>query len=150
MVPMHWMARYGKTTPFKHLDLVELRNPWNSLLSRTPASFEGGENSNDPRRCTAQSSQTGKRCKNASIPGGRVCRYHGGAAPQVIKKAQERIRELEHPAVDAIAKILDPKSPSSDAARLSAAHDILNRCGHKQPEQVELTSSTTVDVSKLS
>jgi len=31
------------------------------------ASFKGGENSTDPRRCMAHSSQTGKRCKNASI-----------------------------------------------------------------------------------
>jgi hypothetical protein len=53
----------------------------------TMASFKGGENSTDPRRCTAHSSQTGKRCKNASILGGRVCRYHGGSAPHVQKKA---------------------------------------------------------------
>src|SRR5262245_19438120 len=91
---------------------MELRDPWNSLVNRTMASFKGGEHSNDPRRCTAQSSQTGKRCKNASIPGGRVCRYHVGAAPQVVKRAQERIRELEHPALDALTKLLDPKRSS--------------------------------------
>ena len=85
-----------------------------------------------------------------SFPASRVCRYHGGAAPQVIKRAQERIRELEHPALDAIAKILDPKSLSSDTARLSAAHDILDRCGYKQAKHVEVKTSTTVDVSKLS
>jgi hypothetical protein len=38
------------------------------------ASFKDGDNSTDPRRCTAHSRQTRKRCKNASIPGGRVCR----------------------------------------------------------------------------
>jgi hypothetical protein len=74
------------------------------------ASFKGGENSTDPRRCTAHSSQTGKRCKNASTPGGRVCRYHGGGAPQVRKAAAERLRELEHPAIDMLATILGEKT----------------------------------------
>src|SRR4029450_13798083 len=41
------------------------------------ASFKGGENSTDPRRCTAHSSQTGKRCKKCvdsrwpNLPGSR-------------------------------------------------------------------------------
>src|SRR6478672_171679 len=87
---------------------MELRNPWNSRLKYLGmASFKGGENSTDPRRCTAHSSQTGKRCKNASIPGGRVCRYHGGAAPHVQKKAAERLRAFEHPALDVFQRVLE-------------------------------------------
>lgn len=39
------------------------------------------------RRCTATSKQTGKPCGNAAIPGGLVCRHHGGGAPQVRARA---------------------------------------------------------------
>ena len=42
-------------------------------------------------RCKANRSKDGKRCKNGSILGGSVCRYHGGAAPQVQAKARERL-----------------------------------------------------------
>jgi hypothetical protein len=123
----------------------------------TMASFKGGENSTDPRRCTAHSSQTGKRCKNASIPGGRICRYHGGAAPHVQKKAAERLLALEHPAIDAMARILDPKQTAwTRATRLSAstvaaiAKDVLDRTGHKQPEKLEIEPRKTIDVRRLS
>src|SRR4029450_1249854 len=86
---------------------MELRNPRNPRLKYlTMASFKGGETSTDPRRCTAQSSQTGKRCKNAAILGGRVCRYHGGAAPQVQLKAAEHLQALERPAIDWIERLL--------------------------------------------
>jgi hypothetical protein len=46
---------------------MELRDPWNSRIEYLlMASFKGGDNSTDPRRCTAHSRQTGKRSKNAS------------------------------------------------------------------------------------
>src|SRR5215207_2576947 len=34
--------------------------------------------------------QTGQRCKRKAIPGGTVCRWHGGAASQVKVKAAIR------------------------------------------------------------
>jgi len=43
----------------------------------------------DADRCTATASSTGERCKQPAIPGGNVCRFHGGAAPQVEQKARE-------------------------------------------------------------
>jgi hypothetical protein len=102
----------------------------------TMASFKGGENSTDPRRCTAHSSQTGKRCKNASILGGRICRYHGGAAPHVQKKAVERLRALEHPAIDVLARFLTaPELATTFSAMLhpsivlNAAKIVLDRTG---------------------
>jgi hypothetical protein len=119
------------------------------------ASFKDGDNSTDPRRCTALSRQTGKRCKNASIPGGRVCRYHGGAAPQVQKRVNERLRELEYPAIDALARMLEPPSPNNlyvAALRagtvLNAAKTVLDRTEKlyiaKPPDD------TLIDVTKLS
>ncbi|HEX3840808.1 MAG TPA: hypothetical protein VHU85_08455 [Acidimicrobiales bacterium] len=46
-------------------------------------------------RCTATAKQTGKRCKNHPAVGALVCRFHGGAAPQVKAKAVERLVEAE-------------------------------------------------------
>jgi hypothetical protein len=100
------------------------------------------------------SSQTGKRCQNASIPGGRVCRYHGGAAPQVQRKATDRLRELEYPAVEAIARMLEPpsaKNPHAAALRastvLGAAKSVLD---HTLDEEDKPPANTLIDVSTLS
>jgi hypothetical protein len=41
-------------------------------------------------RCSAISKQTGEQCKRKAIPGGTVCRYHGGNAKQVKAKAAVR------------------------------------------------------------
>ncbi|MGH9345059.1 MAG: terminase small subunit [Terriglobia bacterium] len=43
------------------------------------------------RKCSAKSKQSGARCKQPAIAGGTVCRWHGGAAPQVKRKAEERL-----------------------------------------------------------
>jgi hypothetical protein len=40
-------------------------------------------------QCRA-TSRAGKRCKNKAIPGGAVCRFHGGASPHVASKAAVR------------------------------------------------------------
>jgi uncharacterized protein YjbJ (UPF0337 family) len=48
----------------------------------------------DPDRCTATAKSTGERCKQPAIPGGEVCRFHGGAAEQVENKAQERLDKM--------------------------------------------------------
>jgi hypothetical protein len=42
------------------------------------------------RKCSAHR-RDGQPCGNYAIVGGRVCRIHGGAAPQVRKKAGERL-----------------------------------------------------------
>jgi hypothetical protein len=41
-------------------------------------------------QCKALSKQTGQRCKRKAIPGGEVCRWHGGAAKQVRARAGVR------------------------------------------------------------
>jgi hypothetical protein len=40
-------------------------------------------------QCKA-TARTGKQCKNKAIPGGTVCRFHGGASPHVASKAAVR------------------------------------------------------------
>jgi len=65
--------------------------------------------SDDARRCTAKSKQTGKRCRQPAAPGRRVCHYHGarGGAPKgnlngllhgayakrVLNQEEQRIRD---------------------------------------------------------
>jgi len=60
----------------------------------------------EPRRCTAKS-RTGP-CKKAPIRGGMVCDRHGGRAPQVKRKAAERLADL-----------IDPDRALREAARLA-------------------------------
>lgn len=75
---------------------------------------------NDPaRRCKATSIHSKQRCKRAAIPGGFVCPGHGGSAPQVRAKAQERLadlidpdrvlREAAHIAYSDLTKLFDQK-----------------------------------------
>jgi hypothetical protein len=46
-------------------------------------------------RCTANSKQTGDRCQKYAVDGATVCRYHGGNARQVKRKADQRVIERE-------------------------------------------------------
>jgi hypothetical protein len=45
-------------------------------------------------QCKAISKGSGQRCKRKAIPGGEVCRYHGGSARQVKVKAAIRAEVL--------------------------------------------------------
>ncbi len=82
-------------------------------------------------RCTAKANSTGKNCRRRAIKGGRVCQVHGGAAPQVKRKAAERLRELEHPAIDRIKKTINREGDESAAVALTASMNLLDRTGHK-------------------
>jgi hypothetical protein len=46
-------------------------------------------------KCTAKSKQTGKRCGQYPVPGCKVCRFHGGKAPQVEKAAEVRAAKMQ-------------------------------------------------------
>lgn len=61
----------------------------------------------DPMRCSARSKQSGVQCKRTPIPGGTVCRYHGGMAPQVQAKAKERLAALAPKAIQVMDALLD-------------------------------------------
>lgn len=52
-------------------------------------------NPDSPRRCTGTAKSTGERCRNPAIPGGTVCRIHGGKAPQVQAAAERRLVRAE-------------------------------------------------------
>ena len=77
--------------------------------------------------CTAHSRQTGLQCGNRPIPGGTVCRFHGGGAPQVRRAAELRLAELVAPAIATLAREMATADASAD--RIRAARDILDRAG---------------------
>lgn len=75
---------------------------------RGPVKAKNPMESADPMdgRCTA-TNRRGERCGRRPIPGGYVCKMHGGAAPQVIAKAEERL-EMHYPkAVRVAGELLD-------------------------------------------
>jgi hypothetical protein len=67
---------------------------------------------NKTPRCSARSSRTGQPCKKAAITGMRVCRTHGGAAPQAREAARRRMAFLVDPGLRCLEAILnDPDHP---------------------------------------
>lgn len=51
-----------------------------------------------PPQCKARSRAEGRpQCKRTAIPGGVVCRYHGGASGHVKRAAEERLKDLIDP-----------------------------------------------------
>jgi hypothetical protein len=83
---------------------------------------------NEPKaqRCTAHSKSTGKQCGRTAIPGGNVCRYHGGNAPQVRKAAAARLRAMVDPALGVLDYAMKRKSRKLKEA-ISAAKEVLDR-----------------------
>lgn len=66
------------------------------IISRTPWS----------QRCTATAKGSGQRCQHYAIRGGTVCYQHGGAAPQVKRKAAERLTEARDLAIERLKECL--------------------------------------------
>lgn len=98
----------------------------------------------DAKRCTAKSKQSGQRCKRSPHPGAKVCVIHGGGAPQVKQAAMERLRALQHPAVDALQWLITQRDFPS--AAMSAARDVMDRTEGKAPESMDLHVSGQIDI----
>lgn len=67
------------------------------------------------KQCTATNRQ-GQRCRRPGIPGGNVCIYHGGSAPQVKAKAAERLAYVRDIALESLTEkivsdgdLMDPR-----------------------------------------
>lgn len=106
-------------------------------------------------RCTADSRQQGRRCRNRPRPGARVCRMHGGKAPQVERAAELRLAELVAPSITALGEIVEgpglewtvvghgehrtvkPVGFSANDKR-KAAEAILDRAGYPKRTEVDL------------
>lgn len=91
----------------------------------------------EPRKCSATSKQSGKQCGRWAIPGGTVCAMHGGKAPQVKAKADERLAALIPPAIKALQELIEGAKP--DIARLKAVEAVLDRAGYAITRKHELS-----------
>lgn len=62
---------------------------------------------------------------------------HGGSAPQVKRSAHERLAEMVDPLLSELFRIA--QSGDSDAVRLAAIKDALDRAGYKSNSRLEVT-----------
>lgn len=93
------------------------------------------------RRCKAHR-RSGDQCLKAANNGATVCRYHGGAARQVKMAARARLEN----AADRMAKELLGMATAtdiSDAVKLAAIKDALDRGGLKAPNEVVVSPGQT-------
>jgi hypothetical protein len=77
------------------------------------------------------------QCKQPPIPGGTVCRYHGGAAPQVRKAALERLMAYQDRALDRLFGLVEQQEYPSTAYQ--AVRDVLDRTMGKPGESVAVS-----------
>jgi hypothetical protein len=85
-------------------------------------------------------------CRAPAIRGGAVCVVHGGAAPQVKAKAQERLLSLVAPALATLSKLIKTKN---EAVALGACKDVLDRSGLKPDTRLIVEETVTTDVKIL-
>ena len=78
-------------------------------------------------QCTA-TNRAGQQCGKAAIGGANICRSHGGAAPQVKRRAEERLASLVDSAIAELGRLLLSKPA---AVVLGAVKDSLGRKGFK-------------------
>jgi len=93
-------------------------------------------------QCSARSKQTKKRCRRPAIRGGNVCRHHGGGAPQVRRRAAERLAALVDPALDTLGRLIRERRDKRVA--LGAVKDVLDRNGYGAPRRFEIAGGETV------
>lgn len=88
-------------------------------------------------KCSARTS-AGNPCQKWAIRGGTVCVKHGGAAPQVKRRASLRLIELVDPAIATLARVM-ASSTAKDSDRIRAAENILDRAG--VPRKVDVSDT---------
>lgn len=97
----------------------------------------------DPMRCKANN-RNGVRCYGWSMHGQSVCRMHGGSSPQALKKAEDRLRALEHPAISAMEQLIE--RGESEAIRFAVARWVLEVLGHKATVQVSTEQEVVITI----
>ena len=104
------------------------------------------------QKCSAHN-RRGELCGRWAIAGGRVCRFHGGAAKHVKEAAALRIARLVDPAINIIAGELQRKVSADDlqgrALRVKVAHDALDRNGLAGKQKLEV-GTYSIDLNNLS
>ena len=83
------------------------------------------------------------------MKGQSVCRSHGGGSPQArakaeaaLERAEARLRGLAGPAVATLEELVT--GATSEAVRLAAARDLVDRSVGKARERVEVAAEIVV------
>ena len=105
-------------------------------------------------RCKATSTTSGERCKRWSIRGATVCASHGGRLPNVVEHsaavveaARMDLMGLAGDAVEVIRNfLLEPGT--TEAVRLKAAENVLNRTGIKEALEMRIEVDNKVSPSE--
>lgn len=86
-------------------------------------------------KCRAHK-KDGSPCGLYPIRGAAVCRVHGGGAPQVRRKAEDRLRALEAPAIHRLEELM--RQSDSPSVAIAAVKDVLDRVRGRATERVEV------------
>lgn len=105
--------------------------PW------TPPTPRDKDGHLEERQCIAHSKQTGERCKNTPIRGGRVCRMHGGGTPVARNAAKARLLAMCEPAFGVLQELMETDGVE-DSVKLKAAIAVLDRAGFTPKNQVTI------------
>jgi hypothetical protein len=131
-------------------DELLARRTANSLAWTRPESWNGDEYIGEGLppwgtkvRCPVI--RNGRRCRKAVIPGGAVCNTHGGAAPQVRRRAKLRLLSLVDPALGQLARIL--ANPDDQRVALAAIKLVtdLNGMGVKSDTDASTAKAVLMD-----
>ena len=90
----------------------------------------------NPRRCQAHRQRDMEPCGRWAMQGSNVCAIHGGKAPQVLAKARERLVMAADRMAEALLDMADESS--SEAVKLNAIRDALDRAGITSKQEVSL------------
>ena len=91
-----------------------------------------------PRKCGRKTSG-GYPCKKPPMHGQTVCAMHGGKSPQALASAQERMRQLVHPAVSSLKRQVD-------ADQFAAVKYVLDWAGFRSETVAQSDASMTVTI----
>lgn len=98
-------------------------------------------------QCVGNSKQSGKRCRRAPIPGGTVCKIHGGGTPTVQKSARAFLAEQVQPSIARLATEREKATKSADRIRASVA--LLDRAGFGPRVTVEVDDARSLLIERL-
>jgi hypothetical protein len=91
-------------------------------------------------RCHAHAKSSGEQCKYLAMEGQRVCRIHGGKSPQALAKAEDRMRDLVHPAISSLQRLVEKDE-------FSATKYVLDWAGFRPASESSTPSEHAVEVT---